>query len=141
MTKGVQPTSVENKTLSCVDKLFFPNLMAPRYVCGLSFFYFIHLPTSVFPPFCCSCCLAQVREKKGMKSSKRWQRSSNTRQRKKEWKRWREQYGRLTQAAINIYRCKVRGMIVQGKQVKGNTCLLLKSGSNVSPGCLRQYAF
>lgn len=38
--------------------------MAARYVCGLSFFYFIHLPTSVFSPFCCSCCSAQVRKKR-----------------------------------------------------------------------------
>lgn len=60
MTKGVQPTSVENKTLSCMDKLFSPNVMAARYACGLSFFIlftYLHL----FFPYCC---LVQVREKR-----------------------------------------------------------------------------
>lgn len=60
MTKGVQPISVENKTLSCVNKLFFLILIATRYVCGLSFFIlftYLHL-------FSHLCCLAQVRKKR-----------------------------------------------------------------------------
>lgn len=44
-------------------------------------------------------------------------------------------------AAISICRCEVRGMIVQVKQVEGDTCQLLKSGYNASPGLLRQRAF
>lgn len=61
MTKGAQPTSVENKILSCVEKLFSPNLMAARYVCGLLFFIlftYLHLfphppptPTRLISPF------------------------------------------------------------------------------------------
>lgn len=61
--KGVQPTSVENKTLACMDNLFFPNIMAARYVCVVFHFLF-YSPTYIcFSPSCCSQCIRMVKKR------------------------------------------------------------------------------
>lgn len=131
LTKGAQPTSVENKILSCADKLFAPNLMAARYVCGLLFFIlftylhlFPHPPTHTPPPPLSLPFFSSGENLKQPWSLQNAGEGHQIAERKKERKRWSEGYGQLTQAAINICRCEVRGMIVQVKQVEGNTCLL-----------------
>lgn len=117
MTKGAQPTSAENKILSCVDKLFSPNLVAARYVCGLVFcilFTYLHLfphPSTHPPPPPLSLPFfsENLKQPWSLQNAGKGQQIAD---RKKERKRWSERYGQLTQAAINICRCEVRGMIV-----------------------------
>lgn len=85
--------------------------MAARYVCGLSFFIlftYIHL----FSPFCC---LVQVRKKRH-EVFKTLAPVMKYMTEKKGMEEMERAIWALTQAAINICRCKVPGIIVQGNR-------------------------